>query len=496
MSLLERIKSVFLPKPKANYAAGWDSYRRSRLIEGGVWGQPFWQSHTQSFGKEVSVGEWRIIVSAARKLYWNVGVVNAAIDQKAMLTTGNGAFRPIFMGADREWGKRAEAKLLDWFQIAYMDGSSWWDALTLENIAIDRDGDCLTVLSQNSAGYPLLQLVPWHQIGTRTASEERVQSGRFAGARMENGVILNRAGRAIGFRLMGETAEDDRDIPAGSAMLSKDPREIGQVRGISAFAPAILDLRDLATLGDNIKAASKLASSLGLIVENQMGMQDPMESAFTNDAMPQAMGGVRLETVQGGMVQYFTAGAGEKISQIDATHPTEAQDRLQERLIKNALLGAGWPAEFCWSLEKMGGANARIILEQVNRITADRHQYLSQQCKRRVAYAIARFIELGELPAYTGADANQGGAYNFRFTQAPQLTADSSYANSDAINAYRAGMRSMTDILSSGSKTLDQHLDEVQAEELNIRARMAATGLGREAFGLLTPNGNVPPSQP
>lgn len=495
MSLLTRIKSAFLPKPKANYSGGFDAYRRSRLIEGGVWATPYWRNFTQSFSKEVSIGEWRTVVSAARKLYWNVGVVNAAIDQKAMLTTGNGAFRPIFMGADREWGKRAEAKLLDWFQIAYMDGSSWWDALTLENISIDRDGDCLTVLTQNSAGYPLLQLVPWHQIGGRTP-EERVADGRYAGARIENGVILNRAGRAIGFRILGEDENSDRDIPASSAMLSKDPREIGQVRGISSFAPAILDLRDLATLGDNIKAASKLASSLGLIIENQMGMQDPMESAFASDTIPQNAAGMRMETMQGGTIQYFTAGAGEKVTQIDATHPTEAQDRLQERLIKNALLGAGWPAEFCWSLEKMGGANARIILEQVNRITSDRHQYLSQQCKRRVAYAVARFIELGELPAYKGADANQGGAYNFRFTQAPQLTADSSYANSDAINAYRAGMRSMTDILSSGSKTLDQHLDEVQAEELNIRARMAATGLGREAFGLLTPNGNVPTQTP
>ena len=109
---------------------------------------------------------------------------------------------------------------------------------------------------------------------------------------------------------------------------------------------------------------------------------------------------------------------------------------------------------------------------------------------------VARAVELGLLPAYDGADADRGGAYQFRFTQAPQLTADAGYANRDAIEAYRAGMRSMTDILSSGSKTLDQHLDEVEAEEVAIRDRLQRSNLPREVFGLLTPNGNPQPSNP
>ena len=114
MSFLDRIKNfmgVGTPKVGANYAA----YRRQRLVEGGVWGEPFWRNHTQSISRELTVGEWRTVNSAARKLYWNTGVVNAAIDQKSMLTVGM-AMRPIFTGADREWGKQAEAVLLDWMR--------------------------------------------------------------------------------------------------------------------------------------------------------------------------------------------------------------------------------------------------------------------------------------------------------------------------------------------------------------------------------------------
>ena len=119
MKLFHKIKKALGIGAHSGYiSGGWDSYRRSRLVEGGVWGQPYWQNHTQGWQKEVPVGEWRTVISAARKLYWNCGVVNAAIDQKALLTCGGGAFRPIFTGANKEWGKRAEAWLLDWMQIA------------------------------------------------------------------------------------------------------------------------------------------------------------------------------------------------------------------------------------------------------------------------------------------------------------------------------------------------------------------------------------------
>ncbi len=47
----------------------------------------------------------------------------------------------------------------------------------------------------------------------------------------------------------------------------------------------------------------------------------------------------------------------------------------------------------------------------------------------------------------------------------------------------------MTDILASGSKTLEEHLDEVEREELEINKRMQRSGLSRDVFGLLTPNG-------
>lgn len=497
MSLLDRIKTfmgVGTPKVAANYGA----YRRQRLVEGGVWGEPYWRNHTQSISKELTVGEWRTVNSVARKLYWNNGMVNAAIDQKSMLSVGM-AMRPIFTGADREWGKQAEAVLLDWYQICYLDGKSWWEGLRLESTAIDREGDLLTILTTSTSGYPQLQQVPWHQIGSR-GDEGPLTTGRYAGLKIYNGVILSKNNRPIAYRVLGEEQDgsQDRDVPAQSCMLTMDPREVDQVRGISAFAPAIRDLLSLKDLGDDIQAASRMAAKIGLLVTNQQGMADAGDAynALTETATGNCNPGLRYTPMQGGRIEYLTAGVGESIDQIDAKIPTEAQDRLQERLIRNALLAAQWPPEFGWDMSRLGGASARIILEQVNRITSERHAYLSAFCKRRCAFAIARFVELGILPPYTGADAFRGGAYQFRFTEPARLTADSGYASRDAIEAYRAGMRSMTDILASGSKTLEEHLDEVEREELEINKRVQRSGLSRDVFGLLTPNGNPPATAP
>lgn len=497
MSLLDKVKKLVglgAPKVGANYNA----YRRQRLIEGGVWGEPYWRNHTQSISRELTVGEWRTVNSAARKLYWNVGMVNAAIDQKSMLSVGM-AMRPIFTGADREWGKVAESVLLDWMQIAYLDGKSWWEGLRLESTAIDREGDLLTILTTTANGYPQLQQVPWHQIGSR-GDDGVLTEGRYRGLRIYNGVILSKTNRAVAYRVLGEAQDgsEDRDVPVQSAMLTMDPREVDQVRGISAFAPAIRDLLSLKDLGDDIQAASRMAAKIGLLVTNQQGMADPGEAynALTETALPNCNPGLRLTPMAGGRIEYLTANAGESIQQLDAKIPTEAQDRLQERLIRNALLAAQWPPEFGWDMSRLGGASARIILEQVNRVTSERHAYLSAFCKRRCAFAVARFVELGILPPYTGPDANRGGAYQFRFTEPARLTADSGYANRDAIEAYRAGMRSMTDILASGSKTLEEHLDEVEREELEIKRRVERSGLTRDVFGLLTPNGNPPTTAP
>jgi len=53
MSLLNRVKRLFSSDRTPKVQGTYDGYRRQRLIEGGVYAQPFWQNHTLSISKEI-----------------------------------------------------------------------------------------------------------------------------------------------------------------------------------------------------------------------------------------------------------------------------------------------------------------------------------------------------------------------------------------------------------------------------------------------------------
>jgi hypothetical protein len=271
-------------------------------------------------------------------------------------------------------------------------------------------------------------------------------------------------------------------------LLVRDHPNVDFYRGLSALTSGITDLRAAFEIGRNIKQAAQLASTLGLIVENEMGMADPMDSAFAYaDVPPPGQSGLRVEEVMGGTIQYFRAGAQEKISQLKNEIPSEATDRLVERLIRQSLLGAGLPVEWFWKNEN-GGADVRATTEKVNRIVKDRQDVLRMHAKRVIGYVVSKAIKLGQLPAYKGKDT--GGFLRWGFTTPPVLTVDAGRVSSAQLDAYKAGMINMTEIAGEGGKTLDEHLDEREAEMLNIRSRCERTGLPFSDFVLQTPNGN------
>lgn len=108
--------------------------------------------------------------------------------------------------------------------------------------------------------------------------------------------------------------------------------------------------------------------------------------------------------------------------------------------------------------------------------------------KRVIGYVVSKAIKMGQLPAYTGKDV--GGFLRWNFTTPPVLTVDAGRVSSAQLDAYKAGMINMTEIAGEGGKTLDEHLDEREAEMLNIRSRCERTGLPFSDFVLQTPNGN------
>jgi hypothetical protein len=182
-------------------------------------------------------------------------------------------------------------------------------------------------------------------------------------------------------------------------------------------------------------------------------------------------------------VRYFRANSGAKLEQLKSEVPSEATNSLMERLLRNALHGAGLPYEFFWDASKLGGASVRAMVAKVNRTVSDRQDLLRPAARRRVGYAVSKAVKLGILPPYRGTDL--GGSLKWGFTTPPTVTVDAGYANADAREAYKLGMRTLTEILAEGGRTLGDHLDEREREEIEIRTRMERSGLPESAFRVI-----------
>lgn len=485
--MLEKLINLF-KKPKVGASLG--LVGSQRLINGGWAGiRPYQNTFTQPIIKEVSTGEWKRIVSSSNKAFWNFGPLQGAIEEKAMYAVGK-SWQPRHVGGKgnpdvRAWGDLVEDWLVNQFYpVAYVNGMDFVTGLYLDSVAIDRDGDCFTLYTEARDGYPQFQAIPWHAV----ASEENglvPEGSQYAGLQIYNGVILAR-GRPIAFNINGAP------VNSRSVDFLFEPRAADQVRGFPAVTSALLDLRDLTTVQSYMREASKLCASIGLIEHNELGMADPNDPAFQlmNAEIPRQPSQLVGEELYGGSVRYFRAGSQSKLEQLDQVQPSDAQERLMDRLMRNCLHGCGMPYEFYWDPSKLSGPAVRQVISKVNRSVSDRQTLLRASARRRVGYAVSKAIKLGILPPYPGSDL--GGSLKWEFLYPPQITIDQGYANQDAREAYKLGMRSLTDILAESGRTVEQVLDERESEELQIRERMQRTGLPESSFRILTPNGNPP----
>jgi hypothetical protein len=468
---------------KSTLGFGMGNSNQLRLVNGGYYAQrPFIGNYAQSMDKNVSSSEWRTIVNASQKLFWNFGPAQGALQEKSTYVIGR-SWLPRFEGEDKEWGKAATEWLVSQFYgVSHVNGIDFQTGLYLDSLSVDRDGDVFTLYTETRDGYPQFQQIPWHAVGSRDG-KEFVEAGPYRGLRQVNGVILNEYGRPVAFRVLGRTAEEDRDVSSRNMDFLREPHAPDQTRGLPAFTAAILDLRDLMTVQDYVRQAAKLAAAIGLIEHNEAGVADLSDPAYALQRNGPTQQGLVGEEVFGGTVRYFRANSGAKLEQLKSEIPSEATNSLMERLLRNALHGAGLPYEFFWDASKLGGASVRAMVAKVNRTVADRQDLIRPLARRRIGYAVSKAIKIGLLPEYRGADL--GGSLRWGFTTPPQITVDAGYANSDAREAYKLGMRTLTEILAEGGRTLGDHLDEREREEIEIRTRMERSGLPESAFRVI-----------
>lgn len=432
----------------------------------------------------IAAGGQRELMSIGRYLCANVAPLQNAIRTIATTAIGD-AFIPQYYGRPQgDWGERAENLLYEWHKICVMSGGvfDWQAALQTTLVGIMRDGDAGVLLTGtkaddkatdadgvpltegDSVGYPQIQLIPAHRIGSKN-EDGPIKSGRFAGNVLSGGVILNPFGRVIGYRITA--AEDHRDVSASDMALYYRPDFVDQSRGISQIASGIREWQDRKQAFEYIRMALKKEASYAVIEHTEEGAIDPDAQEITSSTSD--TGTIYEERVDGGSLRIFRANTGSKIEFPESTRPSANTQAFWERVTRDGLQALNWPSEF-YDASKIGGASLRMMMEVAQRTIAS-YQGIAQRMATRIdAWRIAKAINDGELPP-------NPDWWKIAHQCPEVLTADKGYSSQVDREEYKLGFVTMKDIAARRGKWWEEERaqEEAEADDLLTRAaRLAA----------------------
>lgn len=450
----------------------------------------------RDYHANVSDMGWRELLSAARYVCGRFGPVRGAIRQMATYAVGT-AFNVQYYGANRAWGEQMEAAMEEWDKVCDVRGQNvdFRKGLILDLVSIIRDGDSLTLLTEGESGWPMVQSIPAHRIGTGRQMAFEELGGGFT---VVNGVVLNSYGRAVGFRVFNDGVTDAyRELSAVDAALHYDLDYHEQARGVTWLAPVIEDVADLYDIRSFLKTALKAESSVALIEENESGAApsmnaggqfvltdqttnytDPANSAATED------GAVTTERLEEGAYIYFRSNTGSRISAPNTNRPGQDSQKFYFEILRGSFEALGWPIEF-YDPSALGGANIRMRVAQAKR-TVDQLQSLAKKiATRKHRYAIAKMMKLGLLPF----DVDW---WKIDHQTPRDLTVDNGRDTKAEIEMYLKGAISLEELTGRNGDYWEDVQDQKIREEKRLQDRCKAEGVDPNRIQILTASGMAP----
>jgi hypothetical protein len=325
----------------------------------------FWGNNTDNQYKFLNPAERRLINEFALDLFRSSPTVHSAIVKKNEWACAT-AWKPIFKGVDITWGKQA----MDYLNsVAYPNCSIGGPNMTLNRLLLtianqlDIAGDILTMFVQTRDGLGRIALYPSNLIGSRQYGKNTVEGGRYEGALIDDGVILNSADTPIAYRILQDSKEDDFDVSVRDAQLISEPTDLCN-RGISIIAPSLLTCLSVEDISQALNQAVHNLAKQQFVVSTETGTGDDYKQDMNLDSDLQTVttsnGAFRPEVVNLGPVAFVNAKNGEKIQPFTFDTPNMNSQEWIRYLSETVVYDLGWALPLI-SPEKLTGANARMI---------------------------------------------------------------------------------------------------------------------------------------
>lgn len=386
------------------------------------------------------------LMTVGRYLYERDMTVKPVLNQMAGLASS--IVTPQYDGDDLEWGTAAESWLYE--NDRWIDVRGWPYTMSDQDflilLHIIRDGDVGELLTEDEFGNPKTQLIPAHRIGTRTdlgARGQKVQGGQFDGATIIDGVIVGDSMQAIGYRVLGDTLDQDRDFSTNDMRLHFKPYWSDQVRGRSWIGASAIGIQDVHESRRLELIAQKKLAGTDIIEHNETGGPSMMDAVILtpgteSTSTADATAPVYSRAIEGGETRYFRAGSNSKLEVLTGDRPTVNQREFSADIVRNAIHAIGWSVDYSLDPTKAGGAQMRIVIENCNR-TLDMLRGITTKRRKWVdAWRIAKAVKNGWLP-----ENRDWWKWEYQF--AARLTADKKYDSEVDINEMTSGVGTQQD---------------------------------------------------
>lgn len=346
------------------------------------------------------------ILRRARALTENIGLAGHIIECMADLI---GYLTPMAATGDKEWNELANANFREKQSVPdVFDASgkfSFWEYQLKINEAAFRDGDVLPVLTETSSGTARIATYEAHQIGNPYGTPSNDSDWM-------DGVKINRFHRHLRYSIIDPTDRTVvRTISSGDCIYYGHFKKIGHVRPVSILRAAINHLVDIGEIVRDVKYGIKIRNQIPLTVESAIGTN------FQSNATQSIVGQVRQKSVPtsdgagnaatsklnyeeimtGGNVPRLLPGQSLK-ALIDASpHPNQLA--LLDWMVRDISWGCGLPPEIVWNMEKLRGANNRLLNSKLQRWIGARLLHQRNFVRRFWVYHIAKELKANRLPA-------------------------------------------------------------------------------------------------
>jgi len=346
------------------------------------------------------------ICRRARALCENIGLAGHIIECMADLI---GYLTPMAATGDKEWNELANASFRDKQSVPEVfDASgkfSFWEYQIKLDEAAFRDGDLLPILTETSSGTARIATYEAHQIANPYGTADNTDDWM-------DGVKINRFHRHLRYSIVDPSDRTAvRTVSAQDCIYYGHFKKIGHVRPVSILRAAINHLIDIGEIVRDVKYGIKIRNQIPLTVESQLGTN------FQTNSTQAIVGQVRQKSVpttdgagnpataklnyeeimQGGNIPRLAPGQTLKALIDAAPHPNQLA--LLDWMVRDISWGCGLPPEIVWNMEKLRGANNRLLNSKLQRWIGARMLHKRNFVRRFWVYAIAKELKAGRLPA-------------------------------------------------------------------------------------------------